>query len=223
MRIIKGIIESYDDVFGPKKQIEKMLPYLKSSNWKVKAVLLLLPVLLVTAYIFIKNDKPLYLIIVLILIYILPYLSRILIEKDISENEFLEFRDFRGGLMEWKVLLKEKTGVDLDIYENTLAVEEIIKYEIEYDATRPTFLSHVATPTTNIIFPAASFILGLYISESFTNSDLFNLIVLLFIGFLTVFSINFIRYSYFDFTKTYKIKDILSLVLECKLLSGLNR
>lgn len=223
MRTIKGVIESYDEVFGPKKQIEKMLPYLKSSNWTVKVVLLLFPVLLITAYFLLKNDKSLYLIIVLILIYILPYISRFLIEKDIRENEFLEFRDFRGGLLEWKALLKEKTDVDLDIYENILAVEEIIKYEIEYDVTKPTFLSHVATPTTNLIFPAASFILGLYISESFTNSDLFNLIVVLFIGFLTVFSINFIRYSYFDFTRTYKIKDILSLVLECKLLSGLNR
>lgn len=223
MRLIKGIIESYDEVFGPKKQIKKMLPYLKSSNWKVKAVITLLPVLLIIAYFLLKNEKPLYLIIVLILIYILPYASRILIEKDIRQNEFLEFRDFHTGLIEWKLLLKEKTGVDLDKYENTLAVEEIIKYEIEYDATRPTFLSHVATPTTNIIFPAASFVLGLYISESFTNSDLFNLIVILFISMLTIFSINFIRYSYFDFTRTYKIKDILSLVLECKLLSGLNR
>ncbi|SDH30974.1 hypothetical protein SAMN04487975_1043 [Planococcus glaciei] len=216
MRTIRALTESYDEAFGTKTQVKHLYKYSKTANWKVKTVFLLLPLLLMTAFVFFLLEKPTYSTLTIIFVYILPNASKVLIEKDIQQNELLDFKDFDKGLKQWKVLIKEKSTINLDILENILAVEEIVRYEIEYEVNKPTFLSYVAIPTKNLMFPIASFVTGLYISEYVTDTMISNVVMLLVIGFLGVFAVNYMRFSYYDFTKIYKIQDILALIHECK-------
>ncbi|XKE95410.1 hypothetical protein LG326_03495 [Metaplanococcus flavidus] len=222
MRTITALIESYDEIFGTKTQMKKLYKYIKIANLKVKLVFLLLPILIIASYVFFLMEQIVVFLILISFVFILPHISRTLIEKDLNQNELSSFRDFEKNLKDWKEKVKEKSAIDLNIFENTSIVEEIIKYEIEYELNKPTFLSHVATPTKNLMFPIASFIIGLYISEYVTSTLISNLLVLVIIAFSGVFTYNFMRFSYYEFTRINKVTDMLSLIHECKVRNNLN-
>ena len=216
-RIMDELYNSYDSVFGAKSQMKNIFQYVKTSNWIVKLIFYSIPSLGILALILLWLEKLSIVFAVLIPIILIPYFGGIYIKKNIEESASKELFSYEQKFKEWTAKFENKTNISLDNSAKVLVLEEIVRNEMDSELNKPTFIKKVVVPTKNLIFPLSSFIVGLLISDNVTLDVVSFLLVGVIILFLVVFSFNLLSFNFYEFSRTNKIREILGLVLECKL------